>query len=177
MILIVGPSGAGKDSLIRELKKRIGNDQRYQFVQRVVTRPVDTSSEDHVSMTLEEFQYAKCAGKFAVTWQAHGLNYGIPASVWDHLSTGGIAIANGSRQALDLTTKAFPDSVVVSVIVKPEVLYQRLVARGRECEVDIRKRLDRPGATLDFTKNMVEIDNSGPLDLAVDSLVNVVVGR
>lgn len=170
MILIVGPSGSGKDTLIRGLKSAMGGDKRFLFVQRVVTRPVDTGSEDHASMSKVEFQEAEAAGVFAVTWEAHGLLYAIPAKAIEHIAKGGIAIANGSRRALKNICAIFPEAIIVNVTVRRDVLRQRLVARGRECDKDIEARLDRAEITLPVTTNVIEIDNSGSLEQAMDAL-------
>ena len=56
MIAVVGPSGAGKDSLINLARLHYRDDLRIGFVQRVITRPADGATEDHVPATVEEFE-------------------------------------------------------------------------------------------------------------------------
>lgn len=94
LILVVGPSGAGKDTLIDYARAQLRSDPSFHFARRVITRPPSVG-EDHESVDIEEFQ--RRAGAFALHWQAHGLFYGIPATVEDQLDCGAVVIANGSR--------------------------------------------------------------------------------
>ena len=116
---------------------------------------------------------AEASGDFAVTWQAHGLHYAIPADVLKHIASGGIAIANGSRRALKDIAAAFPDLVVINIVVERETLRKRLLARGRECEADIRKRLDHASLPLEAGIKAIDIDNSGPVHVAVERLLGI----
>lgn len=136
---IVGPSGAGKDTLIAgALKAR--SDLR--LVRRVITRPTKAGGEDFEGVTPEAFARRQARGDFALTWQAHGLSYGIPR---DQVSGPGDVIFNGSRAALPLAATVFPGLRVILVTAPDIVLAARLAARGRETAEDIRVRLARAG--------------------------------
>ncbi len=169
-IAIVGPSGSGKDTLINALRERLQQDRNILFVRRVVTREGDRHTEDHASLDSEAFADAQASGKFAVSWQAHGLCYAIPAEVTDHVRGGGIAIANGSRRALAAIEKVFGALIVVSIEVERDVLRQRLMARGRELPAEIESRLDSAEITIAPHHHLVRIDNSGSLQQAVEAL-------
>lgn len=165
-IAIVGPSGAGKDTLITWLKQRLDAIDDVLFVRRSVTRDADAGSEDHASLDRNAFAAEEGAGRFAVCWDAHGLRYGIPAEALRHVEKGGIAIANGSRRALGDIERTFGRLLVVSLTVDRHVLAERLARRGRETADEIEKRLARSTEKLPECRRIVEIDNSGPVEQA-----------
>lgn len=166
LLAVVGPSGAGKDSLIACARQKLSGDPSVLFVRRVITRAAVASAEDHDYLSPDEFAVARAAGQFAVHWEAHGLCYGIPATVRAHLSAGRVAILNGSRAALPDIHAAFGNVVVVHVTAPPEVLAQRLAGRGRETEAGISHRLQRATIGSSFRENWIEIDNGGALETA-----------
>jgi ribose 1,5-bisphosphokinase len=134
---IVGPSGAGKDTLIRgALEAR----PDLRLVRRVITRPANAGGEDFEGVTPEEFARRRAQGEFAMTWQAHGLSYGIPA---DQVQGPGDVVFNGSRAALSEASRVFRSLRVVLVTAPEIMLAVRLAARGREAPDDIRSRLTR----------------------------------
>lgn len=139
---IVGPSGAGKDTLIAGAL-RARPDLR--LVRRVITRPTEAGGEDFEGVDPAEFARRSKAGEFALSWEAHGLLYGIPKA---QVEGPGDVIFNGSRAALPLAQQVFDDLRVVLVTAPAAVLAARLAARGRETEADIRTRLDRAAFTL-----------------------------
>ncbi|WP_234635453.1 phosphonate metabolism protein/1,5-bisphosphokinase (PRPP-forming) PhnN [Allorhizobium ampelinum] len=171
MIVVVGPSGAGKDSLIAYAKRHFAEQADAErcpvhFVQRVITRAADAGGEDHRPASPSEFDDLKAAGGFAVDWDAHGLSYGIPENVHCWLSNGNVVIANGSRSVLPRFAQVFPRMLVVNVTARPEVLADRLEARGRESREDILQRLQRSPPEICGDYPVVTIDNSGLLEEA-----------
>lgn len=167
LVVIVGPSGSGKDTLMDWLRRQIGAGyERVMFVRRTVTRSADPDLEDHDAMPEADFHAAQAAGRFAVTWRAHGLSYGLPAEALDHVRGGGVAIANGSRGALSELRRCFGQVHVVSLAVERDVLRKRLEARGRESAAAIDRRLDRAGLDRDLGPNCLKLDNSGPVETA-----------
>lgn len=176
LIVIVGPSGAGKDTLIDWVARHAPEEHRLLVAQRAVTREND-GTEDLVSMTPQAFAEAQHKGAFCVTWDAHGLRYGIPASVAAHVATGGTAILNGSRRALPDIDGAFDAMTVVNLTVARHVLAQRLRARGRESGDEIARRLDRSAMEIDPRFTPINVDNSGPIDVAGRHILELLVTR
>lgn len=166
IIVVVGPSGAGKDSVIGFVAKHFADRQDIDFVRRVITRPSDAGGEDHESISGEVFDSRLSAGDFAVAWQAHGLKYGIPKDALEKVRAGRILIANGSRAVLGQFRQAFPRVAIVNITASPQVLASRLVARGRESEQDILNRLKRQVPDIFDEPDVTTIDNSGPLEIA-----------
>jgi thymidine phosphorylase len=139
---VVGPSGAGKDSLLDGVRASL-DPTRFIFAKRTITRPEGSTGEAHTACTVSEFQALSAAGKFLITWQAHGLHYGLSIELLDALHSGQHVIANGSRSMIAALNKLIPNLVVIEVNAPPQVLQARLSARGRESADDIAKRLQR----------------------------------
>lgn len=142
-VAVVGPSGAGKDSLLAIARQRLAGDGRFVFARRVVTRSADPGSEDHDCLDEEAFRAAEAAGRFCVTWRAHGLSYGLPSALLQDHRMGRTVVANASRRALDAIALKFPNLHVVEITASPAVLRKRLLARGRETSTEIEIRLAR----------------------------------
>lgn len=134
---VVGPSGAGKDTLIRGA---LAARPDLRLVRRVITRPSAAGGEDFEGVSAQAFLLRRERGEFALCWDAHGLSYGIPRA---QVEGPGDVIFNGSRAALAEARAAFPDLRVILVTAPDEVLADRLAARGRESETDIGARLSR----------------------------------
>ena len=171
-VAIVGPSGAGKDTLMSRAARDPALDPRILFARRVVTRAALVASEDHDSLDEAGFARAEAEGAFSLLWSAHGLRYGLPRSILDDVSRGRTVVANLSRRSLGEAVRVFGSLHVIEVTARPEILLERLVARGREVEATIRERLDRQvSAELPSATSRLEIDNSGDLQAATERVV------
>lgn len=168
-IAIVGPSGAGKDSVIEELCA--ARPEVYR-ARRVITRPADAGGEDFEAVTFDEFEMRVAEGQFALHWQAHGLSYGVPASVDQALKLGQDVVANLSRGMVDAAASTFDDVVVLHVTASPKILAQRLSLRGRESGEALAKRLARPAPVMPGCVSVIPIDNSGTLSAALEAALN-----
>jgi ribose 1,5-bisphosphokinase len=160
-IAVVGPSGVGKDTVMEALAAR---ESRLVLARRVITRPADAGGEQFEGVDEATFKRRKCEGAFALSWRAHDLCYGIPASVDADLAAGRDVLANLSRAVLPEARLRFPDLIVLSLTAQPEVLRARLLQRGRETRKDIEARLARPANPLPRGLDVIEIDNSGPIE-------------
>jgi len=176
-LAVVGQSGVGKDSLIAHARTVYAGNRDILFVKRVITREADIAAEDHDTMDAAGFEQARAAGRFLVTWEAHGLQYGIPAGVHDHVLSGGVAVANCSRNALAELRDKLPAMVVVNVTARPEVIERRLTMRGRETASEIEKRFARRIEDFAGRDGAVEIDNSGRIEDACAVFVRLIAEK
>lgn len=166
LIAVVGPSGAGKDTVIDALMARAPALAR---VRRTITRPADAGGEDYRSITADAFRAEIDAGAFAVHWQAHDLYYGIPSDTMAQLHQGTDMLANFSRAALPEAARIFPRFEVLHITAPPEILAQRLAGRGRETAEDIARRLARKGNALPAGLIVHEIINDSTVDNAANA--------
>ncbi len=162
---VVGPSGAGKDTLIAGA---VAARPALHRVRRVITRPAEAGGEAHVPATGAAFDAALSRGDFAVHWAAHGLRYGIP---WDQVAGRDEVIFNGSRAALPAARAAFPDLRVILVTAPAAVLAARLSGRGREPQDQIADRLSRASFALPDGIDATEVENDGSVDQGVARLL------
>ncbi len=177
LFAVVGPSGAGKDSVIDHARATLAGEPSIVFVRRVINRPEDGAGENHEPVSDAEFDARQARGAFCVHWRAHGLRYGLPAALKDHVDAGGHAIANLSRRAIAGTSALFDRLQVVEITARPEVIAQRLAARGRESETDIAARLTRRVDAHRFVPGMVTLENNGTLEEAGARFVALVRRR
>jgi ribose 1,5-bisphosphokinase len=142
LILVVGPSGAGKDTLIGLVQAACADDCGIVFPRRAVTRE-PSSFENNEQMSPDNFRKALARGDFAVHWEAHGHSYGLPASIDDNLRAGCTVVANVSRAVVDAIRGGYANVVVVLITAPPEILAERLAVRARSSDGELTDRLRR----------------------------------
>jgi ribose 1,5-bisphosphokinase len=174
LVAVVGPSGAGKDTLIRLAFESLGDQPRIELARRTITRPPDGETEDHDSLDADAFANVEAAGGFCLTWRAHGLAYGLPLAIEKRVRAGQIVVANLSRRSLADAAARFGRIAVVEITAPRSVLVERIAARGRESADEIGRRLARQ-VGLDIParcESSLTIDNSGPPRPNADALGN-----
>jgi ribose 1,5-bisphosphokinase len=142
LVLVVGPSGAGKDTLLGAARAALADEPRVRFVRRAVTRRASGPETDEAFLDEAEFRARRDANGFALWWQAHGFFYGVPAGIERDLAGGRIVVASVSRGVLAEAAARFPVRVV-EITAPPEILARRLAARGREDAEGVAERLSR----------------------------------
>ncbi|MFK4502913.1 ribose 1,5-bisphosphokinase [Bradyrhizobium japonicum] len=172
LVLVVGPSGAGKDTLLRLAQAACIDDHDIVFPRRVVTRE-SSEAEDNMAMSQDEFRRAREHGDFAVHWEAHGHSYALPLEINDDILAGRAVVANVSRTVIGALRQAYANVVVVAITAPPDVLAQRLAARARHSDGNIADRLAR--SVDDASANAdVTILNAGSADYHSRQLVRVI---
>ena len=142
LILVVGPSGAGKDTLLGLARTCCADDHNIVFQRRVVTREA-SAFEDNQQISREDFARALKQGAYAMHWEAHGHCYGVPKAIDDEIRAGRTVIVNVSRTVIPAMRTAYADVVVVSITAPPQVLAERLAMRARGSDGRLEQRLGR----------------------------------
>jgi len=171
MVLVVGPSGAGKDTLMSALRDRLKDRQDVHFARRAITRECDPDAEDHETLTRHEFDRLVADGETALSWEAHGLGYVIPKIYDAAIRSGEMVIANGSRRVLQHAADKYQTAIVLLITAPADILADRLAARGRESRADIEKRLLRADLEPQDVSNLVRIENTGTIEDGVARMV------
>lgn len=147
LVYVVGPSGAGKDSVIDWLRQQLPQDARVHFARRTITRAVQSGGEQHDSVDMAAFMRLREAGAFAMHWEANALHYGIARAELAARCDGRTVIVNGSRAYLPQAVRLFPELVVAHITADAQTLRSRLLARRRETAQMVDARVRR---ALDF---------------------------
>lgn len=170
LVLVVGPSGAGKDTVLAYARNAVRDNPHIHFPSRVVTRASDPT-EAVVAISEEEFARAEAAGAFALSWCAHGLGYGVPGSVNDLIRRSRTVVANVSRTVVETARQRYANCHVVLIDAAPEIRAARLAARGREHGPGLLERLRREPAIGGVLRADLVVVNDGPIEAAGDALV------
>jgi len=170
---VVGPSGAGKDTLIAAARATFARSSHVIFTQRLITRQADPT-EDCLAVTADDFDRMRANGALAVSWEAHGLSYAIPASVDDEIRAGRTIVANLSRAVVPQVRKRYARSLILLIDVAAHIRARRLAQRGRENEGEILSRLSRAVTAFGPLDADLVIDNSGPLAAATERFARVI---
>jgi phosphonate metabolism protein PhnN/1,5-bisphosphokinase (PRPP-forming) len=162
LVLVVGPSGAGKDSLLNAAREAFRADTRIAFARRIITRPPDPDGENHETIAESDFD----SRDLALSWSAHGLRYGIPMEA---LRQAPVLVCNVSREVIGDAAREYPVNVI-EVTAPAETLAARLAARGREGAADRALRLAR-NASIPGGVKVWTVVNDGTMAEGVDRFV------
>ncbi|MNJ14715.1 Ribose 1,5-bisphosphate phosphokinase PhnN [compost metagenome] len=172
LIYLMGPSGAGKDSLIDAVRAVLDKSQ-VEIAQRVITRSAEAKGEKAVGVSTERFEQLCAEGAFALHWRANDLAYGVPVVIDSWLAGGRAVMVNGSRAHLAKARECYPNLLAILVTVEPRVLRQRLLARGRENLEEIERRLARSQQVSLHDPAIHLLDNSTSLEDAARRLLDL----
>jgi ribose 1,5-bisphosphokinase len=175
LILVVGPSGAGKDTLLGLAKAACAEDRNIVFPRRVITREASVS-EDNEEVSLGTFQEALARDEYAMHWEAHGHCYALSRAVDDEIRAGHTVVANVSRTVVAAMRRAYASVLAVSITAPPNVLAERLAMRGRGSDGRIEHRL---GRTVDEAAAApdVTIVNTGSAEYHARQFVRIIKGE
>jgi ribose 1,5-bisphosphokinase len=175
LIYLMGPSGAGKDSVLRYARARLDRRCNLAVAHRYITRPPDPRHENFISLSDAEFDLRLGKQLFLFDWNAHGLRYAVGTEVELWRAAGLAAVVSGSREHFVRAMQGFPGVLPILVDASPETRRQRLLARNRESAGDIDERLERAAALRIDHPALVAIDNSGALDVAGNRFLAVLL--
>lgn len=167
LIYTMGPSGAGKDSLLAWLKTKLHPRTPVHFSRRTIDRPVQPSGELHESVDAGTFAHLRNQDAFSMHWAANGLQYGVRHTELDGLRRDQWVLVNGSRAYLPHALVRFPGMTVLHITAEAEVLRSRLLARQRETLAMVEARVQRAIAFQTPPDcRLLEIHNNTSLDAA-----------
>ena len=175
LILVVGPSGAGKDTLLGLGKAACAEDSGIVYPRRVITREA-SPSEDNEEVSTGTFEAALARNEYAMHWDAHGHRYALSRAIDDDIRAGRTVVANVSRTVISAMRRAYANVTVVSITAPTNVLAERLAMRGRASDGKIEHRLHR---TVDEATAApdVTINNTSSADYHARQFVRIIKGE
>ncbi|MBL1420372.1 MAG: phosphonate metabolism protein/1,5-bisphosphokinase (PRPP-forming) PhnN [Alphaproteobacteria bacterium] len=174
-IAVVGASGVGKDTILDGVKTKINHRDDFHFTKRFITRPQNAGGEDHIPLSVDEFKSQQQQGNFALWWTAHNLFYGLPKNILPKLNQGQNVIANISRKSVADAAHIFNKLLVIEITASPDVISQRLRARGRETQAEITKRQARKVNDWASSQKVISVLNDDEPQIAIDQFVNTLL--
>ncbi len=172
LYFLVGPSGAGKDTLLNHLKQREYSPNQPLVAHRYITRAVLEGDENHIQLSDFDFNLRKQAGLFLFDWTSHGYQYAIGKEVKKWVKAGHSTIVNGSRKYLSTAREQYGRLTPIWMTVSEEVLRERLLQRGRESEEQIEQRLQRNKELEKLKpKNSVYINNDQTIEDTISQII------
>lgn len=175
LFFCVGPSGAGKDTLLQWVRQRLPADTRTVFARRTITRAAH-ASEAHEPIDSSAFWQLAAGGHFSLMWQANDLCYGIRRGIEADLKAGRDVVINGSREYIPRLLLQFPEARVIWIDADRTRIKERIAARQRESGAALLCRIDR--ATQFVPPDLgaiIHIDNSGPIEIAGQRLLDILL--
>ncbi len=168
LVLVVGPSGAGKDSIINAAKTALDGQAQFVFPPRLITREPDLS-EANIYISLADLEAMERRGGCLLAWRAHGCHYAVPKSILDDVNLGAVVIVNVSRSVVQEARRLVAKTNVVLVTADKDVRERRISTRARESASFDRLAREAPGV-LELNPSLT-IENNGALDHAANTFV------
>jgi len=173
LVYVMGPSGAGKDSVLNRARELLPAEAPVVFAHRYITRPAAIDGENHVALSPTEFALRRAHGLFAFHWHAHGNDYGIGCEVHDWRKAGLTVVVSGSREHFLTSGGIDANTCPVLITASAGRLAERLASRSREDPRAVHARLSRGEAYAVSDPALVTIVNDGALDVAANAFVNL----
>jgi guanylate kinase len=146
LVIISGPSGVGKDTIIEALRRRPRTPD-YHYVVTCTTRAPRPGEIDGVSyqfLSPARFAELRAAGEFLEANEVHGNWYGTPrGQVRDALAAGHDVILKIDVQGAQVVKEKVPDALLIFLVPPSlEALFRRLRNRKTETadELELRQR-------------------------------------
>jgi len=179
LLVISGPSGVGKTTIVRALRDRLPD---VSFSVSGTTRPRTAGEEDGADyhfLSAEEFQRRVDAGDFLEHAEFAGNRYGtLRAPVEADLAKGRIVILDIDVQGGIQVKKAAPEALSIFILPPDEEsLLRRLRERGRDDEAAIQRRFAAARREIEVARSCGAYDRfivNDRLDSAIEAALDIV---
>ena len=133
-LLLLGPSGVGKSSIIEEL---IRLDCRFVYISPFLTRPLREGEKNKIPVSDEEMNKMWKRGEILTINELYGIRYATPRlPIVQALAEGNFPVLDWPVSRIKVMTQAFPDQLHVVYVLPPsiETLQKRLAKDNRDTD-------------------------------------------
>ena len=180
LVIISGPSGVGKDTIIAALQRR-GHVPEYHYVVTCTTRaprPGETDGISYQFVSVAEFMRLREAGELLEANEVHANWYGTPKQgVRDSLARGQHAILKIDVQGAQVVKSKVPEALLIFVVPPSlETLVEHLMARRTESaeQLEIRQR----NAAIELARkddyDYVVVNEEGRVDVTAERIEEII---
>ena len=162
LVIFIGPSGSGKDTLMVKSRDQIlAEDLNVHIAQRWITRENDETEQFH-SITRQEFLDGKANNVFVLSWEIYGNCYGVPWSEINPYLEQGLVLLNLSRKELAKVRSIYPKCKIILIEVATELAQKRIKQRRRDQGKMLDARIKRlqEKVELPFIPDLIVKNNS-----------------
>lgn len=177
LIVISGPSGAGKDSLVQRMKEQ---EFPFHFVVTATDRPPrpnEVHGRDYYFYTTAEFERMIAQGELLEHACVYGQHKGIPKThIHQALASGQDVVMRVDVQGADTVKRLIPEAITIFLICESEEeLVARLRQRRTESEEALLRRLETAHQEMDRIPEFdyVVVNRHRALDDAMDDVVAI----
>ncbi len=181
LIVISGPSGVGKDALVKRMKER---NVPFHFVVTATSRPPrpgEVNGKDYIFVSKEKFREMLEKGELLEHAIVYGEYKGIPKSqVLDAIASGKDVIMRLDVQGAATVRKLIPQAITIFLMTSTEEeLVRRLSMRHTESSEALAKRLAAAKAEMERLPEFdyVVVNKDNELDVAVDKVLSIVTAE
>ncbi len=178
LIVLSGPSGVGKDTVLRELKARMSNLHFVVTVNTRAPRPDEQEGVDYIFISKDEFERLQADGEFLEHAHVYNDFKGVPREqVRSAMASGKDVLMRLDVQGADTIRQAADEALLIFLTTSSEEeLFERLRARGTDSEVDLQKRIET--AHKEFSRvdefDYVVINAENHLNEAVQRIIEII---
>ncbi len=179
LVVISGPSGVGKTTIIKALLSRRKDVIFSVSCTTRPKRPGEVHGRDYFFITEEEFQSMVERGEFLEWAQVHGYLYGTPRRfVEKALREGKSVLLDIDVQGAMKVMETFKDGVFIFIAPPSlEALEKRLRKRSTESEESIRRRLEDAKWELKHIDRFQYLIVNEELDTAIYELDSIITAE
>jgi guanylate kinase len=173
VLVVTGPSGVGKGTLIKRLLERVPGLTLSVSATTRPPRPGEVDGRDYHFLSDEEFEKRLVGGEFLEHAMYAGNHYGTPRSEIERAPDGLVLEieVEGARQVRE----RLPEALQVFIAPpSPEALRERLLKRGTDSDEQMRRRLARAEEELAARSEFKHVIVNDDLDKAVAELERLV---